>query len=64
MDPKVVKIIHDAFRKAMDDPEHHKLLAQIDQIYRYKSTEDYTKWAQETWVSERALVERLGVLAK
>lgn len=64
MDPKVVKIIHDAFKKAIDDPEHHKVLAQLDQVYWYKSTADYAKWAAETLVAERANIERLGLLAK
>jgi tripartite-type tricarboxylate transporter receptor subunit TctC len=64
MDPKVVKIVHDAFKKAIDDPENQKVLQQLDQVYWYKSTEDYIKWAAETNVSERALIERLGLLAK
>jgi tripartite-type tricarboxylate transporter receptor subunit TctC len=64
MDPKIVKIIHDAFKKAIDDPENAKLLAQLDQIYWYRSSEDYFKWAQETWITERANVERLGLLVK
>jgi tripartite-type tricarboxylate transporter receptor subunit TctC len=64
MDPKIVKILHDAFKKAIDDPEHHKVLAQLDQVYWYKSTEDYNKWAAETAVSEKALIERLGLMAK
>ena len=64
MDPKVVKILHDAFKKAMDDPEHLKLLEQINQVHWYKSSEDYTKWAAETFKHERALIERLGLLAK
>jgi hypothetical protein len=40
------------------------VLAQLDQVYWYKSTEEYARWAAETFVSERALVERLGLLAK
>lgn len=64
MDPRVVKIVHDAFKKAIDDPENHKVLQQLDQVYWYRSTEDYIKWAAETNVSERALIERLGLLAK
>jgi len=64
MDPKIVKTLHDAFKKAMDDPEHTKILQQLDQIYWYKSPEEYAKWAAETWVTERANVERLGLLAK
>jgi tripartite-type tricarboxylate transporter receptor subunit TctC len=64
MDPKIVKIIHDAFKKAMDEPEHKAILQQLDQIYWYKSPEEYARWAAETWVTERANVERLGLLAK
>ena len=64
MDPKVVKILHDAFKKAMEDPEHKKVLEQLDQVYWYKSTDEYARWAAETYQSERVLVERLGLLAK
>jgi len=64
MDPRVVKTLHDAFKKAMDDPENQKVLQQLDQVYWYKSTEDYARWAAETYRSERALVERLGLLVK
>ena len=64
MDPKVVKIVHDAFKKAIDDPENQKVLQQLDQVYWYRSSEGYAKWAAETNVSERALIERLGLLAK
>jgi tripartite-type tricarboxylate transporter receptor subunit TctC len=61
MEPRVVKVIHDAFRKAIDDPEHHKVLQQLDQVYWYKSSEDYARWAAETFKSERATIERLGL---
>jgi tripartite-type tricarboxylate transporter receptor subunit TctC len=64
MDPKVVKILHDAFKKAIDDPENQKVLQMLDQVYWYKSTADYAKWAAETLVAERATIERLGLLAK
>jgi tripartite-type tricarboxylate transporter receptor subunit TctC len=64
MDPRVVRIIHDAFKKAIDDPENKKVLEQLDQVYWYRSSEDYAKWAAETNVTERALIERLGLTAK
>jgi tripartite-type tricarboxylate transporter receptor subunit TctC len=64
MDPKVVKILHDAFKKTIDDPEHRKVLQQFDQVYWYRSSDDYAKWAREALVSERATIERLGLLAK
>jgi tripartite-type tricarboxylate transporter receptor subunit TctC len=64
MDPKLVKTLHDAFRKTLDDPEHLKVLQQFDQVYWYKSSEDYAKWAAETYKSERSTIERVGLLAK
>jgi len=64
MDAKIVKVIHDAFKKAIDDPENQRVLQQLDQVYWYKNSEDYAKWAAEEYVSERALIERLGLLAK
>ena len=44
--------------------EHLKVLQQFDQVYWYKSSEDYGKWAAETFQSERATIERVGLLAK
>jgi tripartite-type tricarboxylate transporter receptor subunit TctC len=64
MDPKVVKILHDAFKKTLDDPEHLAVLKQFDQVYWYKNSEDYAKWAGEMLVGERATIERLGLQAK
>jgi tripartite-type tricarboxylate transporter receptor subunit TctC len=64
MDSRTQKFLHDAFRKALDDPEHMKVLAQLDQVYWYKSSEDYAKWAAETFKAERATIERVGLLLK
>jgi tripartite-type tricarboxylate transporter receptor subunit TctC len=64
MDPRIVKTLHDAFRKAMEDPENRKVLQQLDQVYWYKSSEDYAKWAAQTFASERATIERAGLLAQ
>ena len=50
--------------KALDDPEHLKMLAQLDQVYWYKSSEDYARWAAETLKAERATIERVGLLLK
>ena len=64
MDPKIVRFLHDAFKKALDDPEHIKVLAQLDQVYWYKSSEEYRRWAADTLQAERATIERVGLLAK
>jgi tripartite-type tricarboxylate transporter receptor subunit TctC len=64
LDPKVVAFLHDAFKKTLDDPEHVKMLQQLDQVYWYKSSDEYRQWAADTYQSERKLIERLGLLAK
>ncbi len=64
MDPAVVKTLHDAFKKAMDDPKHLELLEQLNQDLWYRSGEDYAKWAAETFARDKALIERLGLAAK
>ena len=64
MDPAVMKTLHDAFKKAMDDPKHLELLEQLNQDLWYRSGEDYAKWAAETFARDKALIERLGLAAK
>lgn len=64
LDPRIRGFLHDAFKKALDDPEHLKTLAQLDQVYWYKSSDDYAKWGAETLKAERATIERVGLLLK
>lgn len=64
MAPEVVKALHDAVKSAMDDAEHTKMLAQLDQLYWYQSSADYARWAAQTYVAERATIERVGLLLK
>jgi tripartite-type tricarboxylate transporter receptor subunit TctC len=64
MSPQVIKILHDAFKRSLDDPEYLKLLAQLDQPGWYQSSEDYAKWAAAAFNVERGTIERVGLLAK
>lgn len=64
MDPQVTRALHDAFKRTLDDPEHLKLLQQLDQVYWYKSSSEYAQWAAETYRAERATIERVGLLAR
>jgi tripartite-type tricarboxylate transporter receptor subunit TctC len=64
MDAAVVKTLHDAFRKAMDDPKHRELLEQLNQELWYRSGEEYAAWAQETFARDKVLIEKLGLAAK
>jgi tripartite-type tricarboxylate transporter receptor subunit TctC len=64
IDPVVVKTLHDAFKKAMDDPKHLEVLDQLNQPVWYKNSADYGVWVRETFGKEKALIERLGLAAK
>ncbi|WP_442909323.1 tripartite tricarboxylate transporter substrate binding protein [Ideonella sp. BN130291] len=64
MDPAIVKTLHDAFKKAMDDPKHLALLEQLNQDLWYRNGDEYRQWAVATFAKDKALIERLGLAAK
>ena len=64
MDPAVVKTLHDAFRKTLDDPAVLASFERYDQSVIYMNTETYTKFARDSFTSEKALIERLGLAGK
>ncbi len=61
MDPAVVKVLHDAFKKALDDPRHVQLMEQLNQEVWYRNSQDYEAWARETLDKQKALLTRLGL---
>lgn len=61
MDPAVVKTLHDAFRRAMDDPNYVKTLERYDQPVIYMSGEEYTALAKRQFESDRVMMEKLGL---
>jgi tripartite-type tricarboxylate transporter receptor subunit TctC len=61
MDPGLVKTLHDAFKQAMEMPNHVEVLAKYDQELLYMNSAQYTRFAEETFAKEKALVERLGL---
>ncbi|MES3004471.1 MAG: tripartite tricarboxylate transporter substrate binding protein [Pseudomonadota bacterium] len=62
--PDVVAKLHDAFKKAMEDPSYVAALNRYDMLPMYMSSSQYTKFAQETFTTEKALVEKLGLVTK
>jgi tripartite-type tricarboxylate transporter receptor subunit TctC len=64
MPREVVKVLHDAFKKSLDDPEYLKVLAQLDQPAWYMPSDDYARWAVDMLKAERATIERVGLLLK
>jgi tripartite-type tricarboxylate transporter receptor subunit TctC len=64
MDPKVVAKLHDAFKKAIDDPGVQATLAKYDMEVNYKNTADYVKAVKDVTDTERKVVESLGLAKK
>ena len=58
MDPKVTKLLHDAFYRTLDDPEYDGLMNRLDLVDWYKSSEDYAEWAIDQFKFQRALIQR------
>lgn len=61
MDPKVVRTLHDVFRKAMADPAFNLALEQNDQVHVYLSSEDYRRYAIEQTAREKVFVQELDI---
>ena len=59
--PEVVQKVHDAFKKAMEEPSYVAALGRYDMLPNYMSSADYTKFAQDTFGREKALIEKLGL---
>jgi tripartite-type tricarboxylate transporter receptor subunit TctC len=64
MDAKVVKTLHDAFKKGMEDPAYQKVLEKFDMEPFYKNTDDYIKYVKELVEEEKENVEKLGLKKK
>lgn len=59
--PEVVKRLHDAFKKAMEEPSYVAALGRYDMLPNYLSSADYTKFAQDTVGREKVLIDKLGL---
>ena len=64
MDAGLTRTLHDAFKKTLDDPAVLASFDKFDQTVIYMNTEDYTKFARESFAAEKATIERLGMAAK
>jgi tripartite-type tricarboxylate transporter receptor subunit TctC len=64
MDPAVTRRLHDGFRKTLEDPAVLASFEKYDQSVIYMNTEDYTKFAHETFAKEKVIIEKLGLALK
>jgi tripartite-type tricarboxylate transporter receptor subunit TctC len=64
MDAALTRTLHDAFKKTLEDPAVLATLDKFDQTVLYMNTETYTKFARDSFIAEKATIERLGLAAK
>ena len=64
MDPAVTARLHDAFKKTLDDPAVLATFDKYDQSVIYMNTDTYTKFARDSYATEKATIERLGMAGK
>jgi tripartite-type tricarboxylate transporter receptor subunit TctC len=64
MNPGTVGILHDAFKKGMEEPSYRATLGQLDQEPFYLSSQDYYEFAIRQIVEEKGRLGALGMLQK
>ena len=54
--------LYNAFKAAMEQESYKTALARYDMLPMYMSSAAYTRFAQDTFAREKALVTKLGLL--
>jgi tripartite-type tricarboxylate transporter receptor subunit TctC len=62
MPPVAVSRLHDAFKQALEAPEHVAMLREMKQTNWYQSPENYAAYARRAWEDERKLLANVGLL--
>jgi len=61
MDPKAIRVWHDAMKASLADPAYRKLLELHDLEDAYMSGDDYYKLAARLWVDEKKNFDMIGM---
>ena len=61
MDPAVVKVLHDAFKKGMEEQSYKDSMVKLDQEPFYMDTATYQAHAMKQIQEQKQLVEELGL---
>jgi tripartite-type tricarboxylate transporter receptor subunit TctC len=64
MDPAIAKTLHDAFRKALTDPEFNRILTLQDQSVTYLNSKDYSAFAAQQLAEEKRYIKEFGIKAE
>ena len=60
--PAIVKKLHDAFKKAYDDPKVAELYDKFDFVRRYMGHDDYAKYGVELVEIEKEAMRKVGLV--
>jgi tripartite-type tricarboxylate transporter receptor subunit TctC len=61
IDPGIVRVLHDAFRTALQDPEHLAVIERLDMPVAYLDTAAYAASIPQTQAEQGAIVRSLGL---
>jgi tripartite-type tricarboxylate transporter receptor subunit TctC len=61
MDPKIVRVLHDAFKQGLEEPSYAAAVANLDQELFYLSSEDYQNFAMRQIEEARRFITELGL---
>ena len=64
LDPKIVKVLHDAFKKSLDDPKVQDVMAKLEYVPGYKSGEEYKAYLATAIDVETKILTELGLVKK
>ncbi len=61
MDPKVMQIVHDAFKKAIEDPEALSVLDKYFMVPNYADQKGYLEIIKQSTAYEKEALEKIGL---
>ena len=61
MDPAVVQVLHDAFKKALDEASWKDVAERNGMEPFYRNSQDFTRWAEASSAKEGRMLRELGL---
>lgn len=61
MDPAIVRVLHDAFKRGMETPSFVEILRKFEQEPAYRNSADYHDYVMTEIADQKRIVEQLGL---